>query len=237
MKSIALYTVILGNYDHGIPYDNPLQRLPFLSAAYFVCDDTVQCKTASSSGWTVIQLPKVEKPKQAQRSLKILQHLHPQLQFLNAYDIVIYHDGNNSPVNNHALLKHISLMDNCDLVCFDHPHRSKCYEEVCEIVKLGLVHAHAYDKILQIYKENGFTDDIGLTDTRLLIRNIKSIKVKEFNEHWLQYLSTHDIWRDQSFFDFCIWKTGIRFTRLKNIEFPFRVTKTHLDPYRVRSVR
>lgn len=197
----------------------------------------MQCNLASTYGWSVIQLPKQDNPKQAQRSLKILQHLHPELTCLKDYDVVIYHDGNNAPLNNQSLLPFVSLMENYDLVCFEHPHRYICMDEVREVVRLGLVHADAYDKVLHVYNENGFNDDIGLTETRVLIRDTKSIIVKEFNELWLHLLSTNNIWRDQTFFDYCIWKTGINFKRFRNINFPFRVIKTQLDPNRIRYVR
>lgn len=237
MKSVALYTVILGNYDHGIPYDYPLKRMPFLNAAYFVCDDTVQCKTASMNGWKVIQLSKQNNPKQSQRRLKILQNFHPDLKFLNEYDVVIYHDGNNGPINPNKVFDCVNELDTHEIICFEHPHRTKCIDEVNTVINYRLVHQDAYNKVLNVYNENGFNDDIGLTETRVLFRKTNSVKLKEFNEYWLHLLSSNDIWRDQTFFDYCMWKTDISFKRLKNKEFPFIVNKNHIDPYRIRGVR
>lgn len=231
-KRVALYTVIIGKYDKGVAYSNPLETVPLLEAAYFVSDDTDQCIDAKKKGWDVIQVPRSKNPKQYQRSLKILQNFHPDLKKLNKYDVLVYHDGNNFP--NREIInfdKYIDALLTNDVVCFAHPTRKTCSDEVKEVMRQNLISHDSALKAEQIYKVNGFNDDIGLTDTRLLFRTTRP-RIQPFLQLWYSLMIENNVWRDQVFFDYSLWKKNVPFKRCSQFLFDRRFN--HEDPLNQR---
>ena len=233
--SIALYTIITGNYDNQVQYENPTKILSFVHDAYFVSENEEQLRTAKSKGWIPLRVKKTSTPKEYQRSLKILQNFHPDLSILNKYDVIIYHDGNNTIDNKKSLIKCIEMLNDYDMVCFDHPHRTKCLNEIDELVLRRLTTSKKANITKNIYNKSNFLDDVGLTETRVLIRKNNKC-IENFVHDWYMFMKENDIWRDQMFFDFCRWKNEIRCLKLPNSQFPFRCNALHMDPNGIRSI-
>lgn len=230
---ICLYTVITGNYDTSVEYRFSKEEFPFIDAAFFVCDNPKQCEYAKENGWDIIPLKQTANPKKYQRSLKVLANFHKDLSALNAFDVIIYHDGNNKIHNKNNLLKSIQLINTKDLICFAHPDRISVIQEIDELVKIRIITSEKNACIKNVFNVENFKDNVGLTETRVLVRK-NNKKMKQFAETWFGYMNKCDVWRDQSFFNFSLWKTNAIYEILPNNEFPCVNNTPHIDPKRIR---
>jgi len=229
----ALYTIITGDYESCIKFTEPLKKISILSAAYLVTDSKKIKLEAESKGWEVIFLEKEENSKKQQRKLKVLQNFHPDLKILNDYDILIYCDGSQILHNITYLNTALQYIHNYDVVCFDHPHRTKSIDEANAVLNLNLVSQTAYTNILKIYEENKYPDNIGLSETRVLIRKTNE-RMRPFCEEWFTNMYNSNSFRDQTFFEFSMWKHKVNFFRMKYSEFPFKKGINHADPHNMR---
>lgn len=232
-NTIALYTVITGDYESFIRDSDPLRKMPMLDDAYVVTDSERIKLEAHSKGWKTIMVNKQEHSKKQQRSLKVLQNFHPDLQKLNEYDILIYHDGNNALHNLDRLKVALSKTDQYDVVCFDHPCRESSGAELEEVRKMGLISNDAWGKVNEVYTNNAYPDNIGLSETRVLIRKTKST-MESFCTEWINNMNNSNSFRDQTFFEYALWKHNVHFLRMKHREFPFRCRGRHSDPHKMR---
>ena len=233
-KKIALYTVITGNYESYIRDSNPLKLMPCLDAA-FVVTDTIDMKTeAEQKGWSSILIAKPEHSKKCQRKLKILQNFHEDLKALNEYDVIVYHDGSNSLLDYNELIKGIRELNNVDIVCYKHPFNVNTSREELEVVYKGnLISKEAYQRVKETYKKHNYPDNLGMSDTRVLIRK-SDISLKNFCEEWINNMDETGSYRDQTFFEFALWKSGLSFRRFPNKNFPFYFKGKHSDPKHMR---
>jgi hypothetical protein len=236
MQKICLYTVITGNYDKNIQYKFSKEVFPFIDTAFFVCDDVEQCEYAKANGWDIIQVKTTDNPKKYQRSLKVLANFHKDLKVLNDFDVILYHDGNNMIYNVNNLLKSLQLLNENDLICYAHPDRTNVIQEIDELVRVRIITSEQNACVKKVFNVENFKDNVGLTETRVLIRK-NNEKMKQFAETWFDYMNKTDIWRDQSFFNFSLWKTNAKYEILPNNEFPFVCSTLHVDPKRIRSIK
>ena len=232
-KTVALYTVITGDYEAFIRDAHPLQKIPMLDSAYVVTDSEQIRLEAQSKGWKTIMVNKQEHSKKQQRALKVLQNFHPDLQLLNIYDILIYHDGNNGLSSLEKLKVALSKTETYDVICFDHPCRKSSNAELIEVGKHGLISNDAWRKVEEVYEKNAYPDNIGLAETRVLIRRTSST-MRPFCEEWINNMRNTNSFRDQTFFEYALWKHKVNFIRMKNKEFPFGCKGGHADPHKMR---
>ena len=233
-KKVALYIVITGNYESYIRDSNPLKLMPCLDAAFVVTDSIHMKNEAENKGWSSILIAKPEHSKKCQRKLKILQNFHEDLKVLNEYDVIIYHDGDNSLSNYSKLINGISQLNNVEMVCYKHPKRNTSKEELQVVLNRNLISKEAYQKVRETYMKNNYPDNLGLSDTRVLIRK-SDISLKSFCEEWINEMEKTGSYRDQTFFEYAMWKSGILFKRFPNKNFPFVIKGKHHDPFLMRS--
>jgi hypothetical protein len=232
-KKIALYTIITGNYDSCIRDSNPLKKMPMLDSAYFVTDSEELKLDAHSKGWKTIMVDKHQNAKKQQREMKILQNFHPDLKILNDYDILIYHDGHNGLCTLEKLETALSNTEKYDVVCFDHPVRKSSNTELDFIKHLGLVSEDAYNKVKEVYTKNNYPDNAGLAETRVLLRKTESY-MRTFCEEWINNMKNTNSFRDQTFFEYALWKHNVNVLRMKHEDFPFDKKGKHMDPHNMR---
>ena len=109
-------------------------------------------------------------PKLLQRSIKTCPHKYLPHQ----YEKSLYIDGNHilKDINPIEL---INKLNQHDLICYAHPDRTRASEEANAVYKFKLETKNNINKILNMQKNDGFPDNIGLTETGVLIRNHKNI--------------------------------------------------------------
>jgi len=162
-------------------------------------------------------------PKLIQRTIKAF----PQGYLPRSYTHSLYIDGNIS--FKETSLKYIRqhLESLSDIVCFNHPSRTSVVAENKEILLDNLEHESNIDQIRNLYKISGFEDKIGLTETNVLFRNHYS--TRDFCKEWAELISICK--RDQSTFDFLLFKHGVAFTRLPYVDkLKFISWSAHVNP-------
>lgn len=233
-QRIALYSVVTGDYDSYIRDSNPLQLIPFLDAAYVVTDSNGIDKDASAKGWSVIRVPRQTNPCLHQREMKWLQEHHEDLGILQEFDIIIYADGKCGLVSVKVLEEALSHIDKHDYICFDHPCRSKVSEELHVVLHLQMITKTSYDTINSLFADNGFKDDIGLTDTACSIK--RTCKMEPFCRDMIHHMLFTKSERDQAFFMYVLWKHDVCYKKLPVAMIPFVQKGTHSDPRCTRRV-
>jgi hypothetical protein len=124
------------------------------------------------------------------------------------YETSVYVDGNIQIINYNLLNNYIQKLD-YDVICFKHPNRTMVIYEGDEVIKLKLETKENVGRICNEFKKNNFKDDIGLTETNVLIRNHKNIH--EFNEDWCRCINICR--RDQISFDFMLFKHNVKYLK------------------------
>lgn len=121
------------------------------------------------------------------------------------------------------------FLKNYDLVCFDNPwdrgNPKKVSVEMDVIVASRLEKKENVDKIREIIKINKFPDNIGLSETSILIRN--NSKLLDFSKEWQEMIQI--CIRDQASFEYLLWKHQVNFKRFP-IKERFTQKKGHRKP-------
>jgi mannosyltransferase OCH1-like enzyme len=148
-------------------------------------------------------------PKLQQRTIKICPHHY----LPDIYDIAIYVDAIVIP-NMTAVdaMINVILHNPINMIHVNHPCRKKITEEATVVVKSKLEHNHNVQMILDMHKKDNFKDDVGLTETALLIRKYKNII--NFSEEWLKCVTI--CIRDQISFNYILWKHHVSSLCLDN---------------------
>ena len=233
-KRIALYTIITGDYESHVREKFPLKMMPMLEAAYVVTDCRFIEADAKKKGWDCIFVNKSENSKKTQRKMKVLQNFHPDLHMLNEYDIIIYIDGNCGLSSIPKLENAINEVHKHDIICFDHPVRKTSKAELETVLNLKLISKDAYVKVKTVFEESKYPDNIGLSETRVLLRN-NNDNVNQFCTEWINNMMNAKCYRDQIFFEYALWKHKTSFKRMKNDDFPFETKGGHYDKNRMRT--
>jgi hypothetical protein len=202
-SNICIYTVNTGNYD-----DHTIRCNTTYDFLYFTDDPTFiyQCIEQNIIPFLV---EKSTNPKLQQRTIKICPHHY----LPDIYDIAIYVDAIVIP-NMTAVdaMINVILHNPINMIHVNHPCRKKITEEATVVVKSKLEHNHNVQMILDMHKKDNFKDDVGLTETALLIRKYKNII--NFSEEWLKCVTI--CIRDQISFNYILWKHSVSSLCLDN---------------------
>ena len=127
----------------------------------------------------------------------------------------------------------LSLINKYDVICYSHPKRKTSKSELDVVLSSGLISKSAWENVNQIYKLSNYPDNLGLSETRVLIRKTCD-KLKAFCEEWINNMNATNSYRDQTIFEYALWKHNVSFKRMKNMEFPFCCKGGHSDPNNMR---
>jgi hypothetical protein len=94
-----------------------------------------------------------------------------------------------------------------DIMVHKHKFRNTIVEEAQAVIKLKGVPRRVVSKQLQIYRKDGFDNQVALPETGVLVRRTCEA-IDKFNALWWQHVSNLCV-RDQMSFGYCAWKTGI----------------------------
>ena len=97
------------------------------------------------------------------------------------YDISLYIDGNIHIINNNIVNNLLRKLNDKDILCFKHPDRNTLLSESI-IVENSKLENSNITKIKDLWNDLNFNDDIGLTETNLLLRRHKNII--NFSDYW-----------------------------------------------------
>jgi hypothetical protein len=214
-NNICLYTINTGGYE-GTNI-NIKSKLP-INHIYFTDNFDLIYKCIKEN--IIPFYVESNNPKLIQRTIKTSPHIY--LPYI--YDISIYIDGNIIPKFNQIILNNFKNSKN-DIICFKHPYRNKIIQESIKVIQDNLEKKENVVKILNKQMNDKFKDNIGLTETNLLIRKHK--KIKEFSEEWTECIRICK--RDQISFDYLLSKHKVNYSRLSN---SFKNTIIKLLPHK-----
>ena len=203
--TVCIYTVNTGKYEGTrILLDNRGKRMG-CDVLYFT-DDKSMFPRCRKRGLIPIYINrKGHDPKTVQRTIKTSPHL-----FLpTRYDFSIYVDGNIELFANAGMILRSFNLRHSKLACFCHPVRTTVAEEAMVIIGGKLETKTNVHTILDMLRRSRFPDNVGLTETNILIRRHKEIVA--FSNEWTQCVKKCR--RDQVSFDYLLWKHGTPYTR------------------------
>lgn len=190
-KKICVYTCITGNYDS-------LNEIKIFEKGvdYYCFTNNKQLK---SSTWKIVYIDNdgLDNVRLA-RKIKILGH-----DIINEdYDIAIWMDGNFRIKRSITeFIKDYCDFKNYDFIAFKHSVRNCIYKEGLECIKVKKDSYDIIEKQLEFYKENNFPKEIGLVETGIFIKNLKSNKLKKVMIDWFDLIMKYSK-RDQLSFNY-----------------------------------
>lgn len=217
LNDICVYTVNLGNYEGDKIY---IKDIGF-DNLYFTDNFNLIYKCIEKN---IIPFY-IKKKKYAQQLLQREIKTSPHLYLPHNYNKSIYIDGNvifktDININNY-------IIDEYDIICFEHPTRNNVYDEINKVIELKLETKENTNKILEKFKKSNFKDDYGLTETNILIRNHKNLT--NFNNDWTKCIKK--CIRDQISFDYLLFKHNIKFFKFTHKDKLNIMTKEkHINP-------
>lgn len=206
---MCVYTINTGGYEGDEILISSCKELPF-DKLYFT--DNIRliyaCVKEDVAPFYVSTVDK--EPKLVQRTIKTSPHLYLPAR----YDRSIYMDGNLAFRNDSFSSNDVMIMNLCampiDIICFHHEVRDNLKAEGDAVLRGNLETRKNVEKIREMYRDCGFKDDIGLTETNVLIRRHRNIV--EFSEDWTRCIEICR--RDQISFDCLLYKHRANYKRL-----------------------
>ena len=191
-SAIVVYTAVAGGFD------TPFSLQEKLEGVRYVAYSDVPFK---SDFWEVRGMNAYEhdNPRRRTRYFK----MHPHLLFPEA-KVTVWLDASTDITT--SLYEILDYSEPHDLVGRTHPVRSCAYQEGVALAKLGYP-VKPIATQLKRYDKEGFPDDYGLMECRILVRKNNELN-KKFNELWFEEYEQGSE-RDQVSMMYCVWKTQL----------------------------
>ena len=209
-SKVCLYTCITGDYDNNVYIDSTKVNCDLL----FFTNNKSLGEKFSKKGWIVnyINDKEITDNKLLARKHKSLPHKY----IPDKYDISIWVDGNISLKKNFFdvtnFMKEIDIENN-DIVCKKHPVRNAIKPEAKLVIRLKFEKEDNINKIFEIQKKDNFKDDVGLTETNILVRKHNKDIMNKAMDNWFELVKI--CIRDQISFDYILWKYKLKYNRKK----------------------
>ncbi|MFD1562789.1 glycosyltransferase domain-containing protein [Haloarchaeobius amylolyticus] len=199
-KHIAVYTAVFGDYDVVLP---PLVNEDRID---YICFTDNPSKIPSP--WEVREISVDDlSPKLTSGKVKVLPH-----KYLPEYERSIWIDANIAISDQIAPLAD-EVLQGADLAVPQHPLRDCIYEEAEVCVDQKLIEPDITEQKMDKYREIGFPQNFGLSETRILIRDHQDPQVVEtMRTWWKEYKEGPE--RDQLSFDYSLWECDPQYYRL-----------------------
>jgi hypothetical protein len=197
MKCVV-YTSVFASYDWVFP---PLQIETDICYILFTDDPGLRVR-----GWktVVVEAGRFRDARTANRYYKMLAHREfPDI------DCSLYIDGNIRLLGETSRVIAQFMSSGACLGLFRHPLRSSVREEADSCVTTGKIKdATALDQELSLYREHGFSDDVGLAECTVHFKNHKHPGLAEAMELWWSLFERFGT-RDQISLPYVIWHTRV----------------------------
>jgi len=217
MKQLAVYTVIINQYDQLLPpvYSSLKENIDF----FCITDD----EELQSDFYQIIRIErKFTDPTIENRYYKI--NSHPVLE---SYKYTMYLDGSVQVISS-ELLGIIKNMKKNTLALFRHPKRTGIYQEGEAVIRSNKEKPVPVIRHLLKLKKQGYPKNNGMAVATIILRNNQSTEVKQFNSAWWQaFLSGPK--RDQLSFNYVLWKENLKIDYLPGSLYqnPYFLVKHH----------
>jgi len=206
LNDACVFTINTGRYDGDHVFlkgDSDLDNI-YVTDQYSMKQGSVT-RSCIQVGVIPLWVQSHGDPKQTQRNIKTYPTDYLPLNYTKS----IYMDGNAVPTRSISSAVLENILEDYNLVCFDHPQRTKVADELTSILRHGVTTQDAVDRIQSIQRLAGFRDDVGLTETCILVRN--HVPLAEFSKEWRELVNI--CIRDQASFDFLLWKHNVHYAK------------------------
>lgn len=196
-EQIVVYTVVLDDFDVILtPRVSP-------ENVDYVC--FTNTPSAVPDGWEVREIEKNGRtPRRASRPVKIRPH-----EYFPEYEYSIYVDGNFHVIGDVSELVEAHL-DEVDMVVPSHPKRNCIYDEAESCIELGIGDEATIRDQMERYREHGFPEQWGLSNTHIMFRRHHDPTVRSAMDEWWDEYRT-GAQRDQLSFEFAAWANDLSY--------------------------
>lgn len=195
---LVVYTSVFGGHDWVFP---PIVVSEDISYVLVTDDPDLQV-----SGWRtlVVESDHFESNGAANRYYKML----PQRTFSD-FDYSLYVDGNIRLLGDVKPLFEEFIASKACLGLFRHPLRNSVNEEVEACLKAGkVVDTDKLQGELAHYRQEGFTDNEGLIEAGVMLKNHRHPGLNRAMETWWHLFEQFET-RDQFSLPYVLWKTNV----------------------------
>lgn len=198
---IAVYTCVLGGYDHIV------RHLPsFDNVDYFLLTDHPERYFAYEDQYQIRQLDEahlVQGNVLANRYVKF----HPAEFFKSNYDYAIYLDGN---VRVMADIRKMirKIPEETGIAMHNHRERDDIYSEAecCKLLRRG--DPDKIDRQMTRYKSAGFPAHFGMNEATVIASDLKNPNSVRLMDFWWEEFIKSESYRDQLAWPFVLWENG-----------------------------
>ena len=205
MKNLAVYTVIIDDYDI---LKNPLHSRLAEEADFYCFTNTLMV----SDFYKIVSVNKIfSSATLTNRYYKILSH-----PILSRYQYTVYLDGSFQIIADTLLPLIDQILKANDIAMFSHKDRSCVYEEAKAVILRQKANHRAVYQQVKRYSKEGFPCNNGLIEGPAIVRNHQSVHLQTFLDAWWRefYNNAH---RDQLSFNYTLWKHPINLSFIPGI--------------------
>ena len=161
---------------------------------------------------------------------------HP---ILDNYDVTVWIDGASYPKKNiNEFIKKYCDLKKYDIIGFKHPTNDCIYDEAKSCIIHDKDKKSTIIKQIEFLKNENYPEHNGLIESAILVRNNKSVILKETMKIWFDMVKKYS-YRDQLSFNYAIYSTGINvlLLNMKAFDNDFFGRMPHITKERLRKFR
>jgi hypothetical protein len=143
-------------------------------------------------------------PVRDAKPYKILPH-----QYFPDHSYSLWLDGKMELKAEFSVKEMLDLLQDADLVAFEHALRCCLYQEACQCIHRRMDEPHLIYHQIERYTREGFPANQGLVDCAVLLRR-HNAATEEFSRLWWREIEQGSR-RDQLSFMYCAWKCGLKY--------------------------
>jgi len=199
-QSLVVYTAVFGDYDVVLE-PNPIE-----DAVDYIC--FTDCPHQIPDIW---ETREVDAPNLSKKLKSGLVKTQPH-RFLSEYERSIWVDANLAIIGRLSELA-ADVLGTTDLAVPKHRTRNCIYQEAETCMKHDISDKEITKNKMDEYREAGFPEEYGLSETRILVRNHKKADIIAAMDCWWDEYRTGPE-RDQLSFEYAAWKTNLDYHQL-----------------------
>lgn len=195
---IRFYTCSTGGYDEPLPFEAFVEGADY----HFFSDQGGRQQQAQ---WSIRPLA-LEHPHPIKTARRHKTQPH---KIFEDVDIAIWIDGNIAVTGDVTELIARVVEDEAAFGVVPHPYRQTVAEELAVLDKLAMDDRKVMHDQVERFRQQGFPDDGGLTETNFLVMDLRRPETRAALDHWWAAIERGSR-RDQLSFDFACWKAGAK---------------------------